>query len=109
MLDVRTHTDGGQTADAVAERVLAWLGPARRPLDLALYDVRRPDEAGGEIKDAAARGVAVRIAFNQDEPVSSARTAGTGRPSPPPTGSRRRSASRRGQGSSQRFATFSSP
>jgi phosphatidylserine/phosphatidylglycerophosphate/cardiolipin synthase-like enzyme len=72
MLDVRTHTDGGQAADAVAERVTAWLGAARRTLDLALYDVRLPDEVGdrvaGAIKGAAARGVRVRIAFNQDEP-----------------------------------------
>lgn len=71
MLDVRTHTDGGQTAEAVAERVVAWLGAARRTLDLALYDVRLPDAVGdrvaGAIKDAAARGVRVRIAFNQDE------------------------------------------
>src|SRR5688500_18440645 len=71
MLDVRTHTDGGQAAEAVAERVAAWLGAARRTLDLALYDVRLPGEVGeraaGAIKDAAARGVRVRIAFNQDE------------------------------------------
>src|SRR5215207_3674081 len=71
MLDVRTHTDGGQTAEAVAERVVAWLGAARRTLDLALYDVRLPDAVGDRvasaIKDAAARGVEVRIAFNQDE------------------------------------------
>jgi phosphatidylserine/phosphatidylglycerophosphate/cardiolipin synthase-like enzyme len=71
MLDVRTHTDGGQAADAVAERVVAWLGAVRSTLDLALYDVRLPDEVGdrvaGAIKDAAARGVRVRIAFNQDE------------------------------------------
>src|SRR5215204_2079450 len=71
VLDVRTHTDGGQTVEAVAERVAAWVGAASRTLDLALYDVRLPDGVGervaGAIKDAAARGVAVRIAFNQDE------------------------------------------
>jgi len=71
VLDVRTHTDGGQTAEAVAERVAAWLGAARSTLDLALYDVRLPgavgDRVGGAIRDAAARGVQVRIAFNQDE------------------------------------------
>jgi phosphatidylserine/phosphatidylglycerophosphate/cardiolipin synthase-like enzyme len=71
MLDVRTQTDGGQTAEAVAERLAAWLGAARSTLDLALYDVRLPgavgDRVGGAIKDAAARGVHVRIAFNQDE------------------------------------------
>jgi phosphatidylserine/phosphatidylglycerophosphate/cardiolipin synthase-like enzyme len=72
VLDVRTHTDGGQTAEAVAERLAAWLGAAGRTLDLALYDVRLPgdagDRVGGAIRDAAARGVQVRIAFNQDEP-----------------------------------------
>jgi phosphatidylserine/phosphatidylglycerophosphate/cardiolipin synthase-like enzyme len=68
---VHTHTDGGQTAEAVAERVVAWLGLARRSLDLALYDVRLPGAVGDRvataIKQAAARGVEVRIAFNQDE------------------------------------------
>jgi phosphatidylserine/phosphatidylglycerophosphate/cardiolipin synthase-like enzyme len=71
MLDVRTHTDGGQTAEAVAERLAAWLGAARRTLDLALYDVRLPgavgDRVGRAIRGAAERGVRVRIAFNQDE------------------------------------------
>ena len=61
MVDVRTHTDGGQTAEAVAERVVAWLGAARRSLDLALYDVRLPgavgDRVAAAITDAAARGV----------------------------------------------------
>ena len=71
MLEVHTHTDGGQTADAVADRVVAWIGGARTTLDLALYDVRLPgavgDRVAGAIRAAAARGVAVRIAFNQDE------------------------------------------
>jgi phosphatidylserine/phosphatidylglycerophosphate/cardiolipin synthase-like enzyme len=71
VVDVRTHTDGGQSADAVAERLTAWLGSARRTLDLALYDVRLPGDVGdrvaGAIKAAAKRGVRVRIAYNQDE------------------------------------------
>jgi len=71
VLDVHTHTDGGQTAEAVAERLVAWLGAARRSLDLALYDLRLPgtigDAVGDAIRQAAARGVDVRIAFNQDE------------------------------------------
>jgi phosphatidylserine/phosphatidylglycerophosphate/cardiolipin synthase-like enzyme len=71
MLDVRTHTDGGQTAEAVGERVVAWISAARETLDLALYDVRLPgavgDAVAGAIRAAAARGVRVRIAFNQDE------------------------------------------
>jgi phosphatidylserine/phosphatidylglycerophosphate/cardiolipin synthase-like enzyme len=56
----------------VAERLVAWLGEARESLDLALYDVRLPGEVGdrvaGALRDAAARGVEVRIAFNEDEP-----------------------------------------
>jgi phosphatidylserine/phosphatidylglycerophosphate/cardiolipin synthase-like enzyme len=71
VLEVRTHVDGGQTAEAVADRVVAWLGDARETLDLALYDVRLPgavgDRVGDAIRDAAARGVRVRIAFNEDE------------------------------------------
>jgi phosphatidylserine/phosphatidylglycerophosphate/cardiolipin synthase-like enzyme len=71
MLDVRTHTDGGQSAEAVGERVVAWISGARETLDLALYDVRLPgavgDAVGGAIRAAKARGVRVRIAFNQDE------------------------------------------
>jgi phosphatidylserine/phosphatidylglycerophosphate/cardiolipin synthase-like enzyme len=71
MVDVHTHTDGGQTAEAVAERVVAWIGAARATLDLALYDVRLPGAVGDAVADAiraaAGRGVAVRIAFNQDE------------------------------------------
>jgi len=71
MLDVRTHTDGGQTAESVAERVATWIAAARESLDLALYDVRLPgaagDRVGGAIQDAAGRGVRVRIAYNQDE------------------------------------------
>src|SRR5215218_2328048 len=71
MLDVRTHTDGGQTAAAVGDRVVAWVAEAGETLDLALYDVRLPGDVGdrvaGAIRAAARRGVRVRIAFNQDE------------------------------------------
>jgi phosphatidylserine/phosphatidylglycerophosphate/cardiolipin synthase-like enzyme len=71
VLDAWTLTDGGQTPDMVADRLLAWLEPAQRTLDLALYDVRLPgpvgDRVAGAIRAAAARGVAVRIAYNQDE------------------------------------------
>ena len=71
MLDVHTLTDGGQTADAMAARVVSWLAGARESLDLALYDVRLPGAPGDAVADAIraahARGVRVRIAFNQDE------------------------------------------
>jgi len=65
---VRTLTDGGQTADEIAEMLTGFLDGAHRTLDLALYDVRLPgpvgDRVGAAIRGAAARGVAVRIAFN---------------------------------------------
>ena len=55
---------------ALARRVAAFLGEARRSLDLALYDVRLPGEPGdvvsAALREAAARGVAVRIAYNAD-------------------------------------------
>jgi phosphatidylserine/phosphatidylglycerophosphate/cardiolipin synthase-like enzyme len=61
---------GGQTALELAERVAAFLGEARRSLDLALYDVRLPGEPGdvvsAALREAAARGVVVRIAYNAD-------------------------------------------
>lgn len=64
--------DGGQPAQAVADRLAAWLSEARESLDLALYDVRLPgapgDTVAGALRDAAARGVRVRIAYNEDEP-----------------------------------------
>jgi phosphatidylserine/phosphatidylglycerophosphate/cardiolipin synthase-like enzyme len=61
---------GRQDALAVAERVVAFLGEATRTLDLALYDVRLPGEPGdvvaGALRDAAERGVTVRILYNAD-------------------------------------------
>ena len=68
---VRTLVEGGQSAEDVAGDLVAWLGGARRSLDLALYDVRLPgpvgDAVAGSIRAARDRGVQVRIAFNQDE------------------------------------------
>ena len=81
MIEERTLVDGGQTAEAIAEWLVAWLGEARQSLDIALYDVRLPGSVGdavaGAIRSAAGRGVAVRIAFNHDGD----RTA---KPLPPP-------------------------
>ena len=69
-LEVHPLHPGGQTALEMAERVAAFLGEARETLDLALYDVRLPGEPGDVVaqalRDAAARGVAVRIAYNAD-------------------------------------------
>ena len=61
---------GECTAVEMARRVAGFLGEARATLDLALYDVRLPGEPGeivsAALREAAARGVAVRIAYNAD-------------------------------------------
>ena len=74
-VEVRTLTDGGQSPLDIAHAVADFVGAARTSLDLALYDVRLPSPAGdvvaGSLRAAAARGVGVRIAFNEehDHPV----------------------------------------
>ncbi len=45
-IEVRTLTDGGQTAEEVAGWIADFLAPARESLDLALYDVRVTSPAG---------------------------------------------------------------
>jgi phosphatidylserine/phosphatidylglycerophosphate/cardiolipin synthase-like enzyme len=63
-------TDGGQQPLDVARELAAFLGDAGRTLDLAQYDFNLGPETaavvGGAIREAAARGVAVRIAYNLD-------------------------------------------
>ena len=57
MIEERTLVDGGQTAEAIAARLVAWLGEARTSLDIALYDVRLPGggrRRGGRRDPAAA-------------------------------------------------------
>ena len=70
-ITLRTLADGGQTAEDVAADLVAFLGAARTSLDLALYDVRLPgavgDSVAGALRDAKARGVQVRIAYNVDD------------------------------------------
>lgn len=72
MIEITTLTPGGQTALSVAERIAAFLGAATRTLDLALYDVQVDGQEAGELgrslTEAAARGVAVRVAYNVDHP-----------------------------------------
>src|SRR5919202_3921429 len=69
-ITLRTLTDGGQQPLEIAHAIADFLGGARRSLDLAQYDFNLlPETAavvGGAIKDAAGRGVAVRIAYNLD-------------------------------------------
>ena len=63
-------TDGGQKPLDVAGEVADFLGAAKRTLDLAQYDFNLGPETaavvGDAIRDAAARGVEVRIAYNLD-------------------------------------------
>src|SRR2546423_4583689 len=67
---IRTLTDGGQQPLEIARLVAWFLGAARRSLDLAQYDFTLGPETrevvAGALRDAAARGVAVRILYNVD-------------------------------------------
>ncbi len=69
-MEVHELTDGGQTADQVAAWLAAFLRPAQRTLELALYDVRLPGGPGdliaGELRAASERGVKVRLLYNVD-------------------------------------------
>src|SRR5256884_9941676 len=67
---IRTLTDGGQEPLEIAHAVADFLGAAKRSLDLAQSDFNLGPETkevvGGAIRDAAARGVAVRVIYNVD-------------------------------------------
>ena len=69
-ITIRTLTDGGQQPAEIAREVAAFLAPAQRTLDLAQYDFHLGEETaavvGGALKEAKARGVAVRILYNVD-------------------------------------------
>jgi phosphatidylserine/phosphatidylglycerophosphate/cardiolipin synthase-like enzyme len=72
MITAWTLTDGGQRPVEVAKRVATWIGEAKRTLDLAQYDFNLGADTEavvvGAIREAAARGVAVRLAYNLDHP-----------------------------------------
>jgi phosphatidylserine/phosphatidylglycerophosphate/cardiolipin synthase-like enzyme len=69
-LTVRTLTDGGQQPLEIAHAIADWLGEASTSLELAQYDFHlAPDTAAvvaGAIREASARGVAVRVIYNVD-------------------------------------------
>ncbi len=62
--------DGGQPASEVAGTINAFVGDARRTLDVAIYDFHARDGASATIADALeaaqSRGVTVRVVFNVD-------------------------------------------
>jgi phosphatidylserine/phosphatidylglycerophosphate/cardiolipin synthase-like enzyme len=72
VIELRTLTDGGQSAAAVAEDVGTFLDGARETLDLALYDIRLVDgeaeRVNGALVGAVERGVRVRLLYNIDHP-----------------------------------------
>ena len=64
-------TDGGQSVDVVADRLIAFLAAARTSLDVAIYDAHFDDDHSHvsdaivrALNDAEKRGVAVRVVFN---------------------------------------------
>src|SRR5438067_3480196 len=65
---VRTLRDGGQRADDVAAELASFVAEARSTLLIAQYDFHlEPETAavlGDAIRDAAARGVSVRIVYD---------------------------------------------
>ena len=69
-ITIRTLTDGGQQPAEIARDVAAFVSAAQRSLDLAQYDFHLAEETasvvGGALKEAQARGVAVRILYNVD-------------------------------------------
>src|SRR6476646_9416642 len=69
-INIRTLTDGGQQPAEIAREVAEFLSAAKRSLDLAQYDFHLGEETatvvGGALKEAQARGVAVRILYNID-------------------------------------------
>jgi phosphatidylserine/phosphatidylglycerophosphate/cardiolipin synthase-like enzyme len=68
LIDIATLADGDQSAEEVGARLVGFLEQARESLAIALYDVRLPGEIGdrvaGALREAAARGVRVRLLYN---------------------------------------------
>jgi len=71
-IDISLLEDGKQPAERVADQLATFLDAARQTLDIALYDLNlqgtSQDRIGGAMRAAAARGVAVRLAYNVDFP-----------------------------------------
>ncbi len=69
---MRTLTDGGQPALGVAQLLALFVAEAGESLDIAQYDFHLGAETGAlvgtAIRDAAKRGVRVRIVYDVDHP-----------------------------------------
>ena len=73
--------DGAQSAEGTASILAQFLSAATSTLEIAIYDLRLSGVAAQTLLDAVraarARGVAIRVVFNQDHPRP--------RPIPPPS------------------------
>jgi phosphatidylserine/phosphatidylglycerophosphate/cardiolipin synthase-like enzyme len=69
-LSVRTLTDGGQRPVDIAQELAGYIAAARSRLRIAQYDFHLGPETGAIVgrafRDAAARGVDVRVLYNVD-------------------------------------------
>jgi phosphatidylserine/phosphatidylglycerophosphate/cardiolipin synthase-like enzyme len=69
-VETATLAQGDQRAEEVGARLVDFLGAAKHTLAVALYDVRLPGPIGDRVartlRDAAARGVEVRLLYNVD-------------------------------------------
>lgn len=67
MIDVTTLTDGGQTAEAMADALFGFLDKAEHSLDIAIYDIRIREAIEQRCRDvlrgAVERGVKVRLVY----------------------------------------------
>jgi phosphatidylserine/phosphatidylglycerophosphate/cardiolipin synthase-like enzyme len=68
LIQIRTLTDGGQSAREIALLLASFLERAERSLAIALYDVKLEDETEAIVRkalvDAHERGVHVRLLYN---------------------------------------------
>jgi phosphatidylserine/phosphatidylglycerophosphate/cardiolipin synthase-like enzyme len=71
-IELRTLTDGGQTAETVAGWIADFVSGATRTLELAQYDFHlgaaTSPVVAGAIRDVSARGIAVRIVYDVEHP-----------------------------------------
>ena len=67
-LDSFFLADGGQTPQSVADRLIDFIEPAKRTLQVAIYDFHAREGASSRVADALesarSRGVDVRVAYN---------------------------------------------
>jgi len=70
VIQLRTLTDGGQTAVEIARLLASFLEQAERTLDVAIYDLDLGPETepvvAGALTAASQRGVRVRLMYNLD-------------------------------------------